>query len=94
MTHGFLLVGSVFTSLNFPVATATTAWGINDNGEIAGVYTDTASLTHGFIYSNNAWSRIDVAGATDTALHRIKNNGIIAGDYTDDLTEVHAIKGQ
>ena len=46
-SHGFLLQAGVFTPINFPLATGTTAFGINDTGEITGYYTDAAGSTHG-----------------------------------------------
>ena len=38
-------------AINFPLAASTTAFGINDTGEIAGYYTDAAGNTHGFVYA-------------------------------------------
>ena len=35
--------GRVFTPINFPLATGTTAFGINDTGEITGYYTDASA---------------------------------------------------
>ena len=61
--------------INFPLATSTTAFGINDTGEIAGFYTDAASNSHGFVCAGGAFSTVDVAGARGTQLTRIKNGG-------------------
>ena len=69
----------MFTPINFPLATSTTAFGINDTGEIAGFYTDAAGNTHGFIFTGGAFSTVDVAGARSTLLTRIKNDGSITG---------------
>jgi hypothetical protein len=47
-THGFVLRNGIYSSVDYPRATATQAWGINDNGEIVGQWTDTANVNHGF----------------------------------------------
>ena len=41
---------SVFTDLDFPGATATNAWGINDANQVVGWYEDADFDQHGFIY--------------------------------------------
>jgi probable HAF family extracellular repeat protein len=53
----------VFTPINFPLATSTSAFGINDTGEIAGFYSDAAGNTHGFIFAGGSFNIVDVAGA-------------------------------
>jgi probable HAF family extracellular repeat protein len=50
----------VFTPINFPRATSTTAFGINDTGEYAGYYTDAAGNTHGFVYAGAAFSTVEL----------------------------------
>jgi probable HAF family extracellular repeat protein len=84
----------VFTPINFPRAASTTAFGINDTGEIAGYYTDAAGNTHGFVYAGGAFSTVDVAGTRGTQLTRIKNGGGVTGVYTDALTGQHGLIGQ
>ena len=92
--NGFLLSGGVFTPINFPLATSTGAVGINDTGDIAGFYTDTAGKSHGFVYADNNFSTVDVAGASATELTRIKNWGQVTGVYVDALTAEHGLTGQ
>jgi hypothetical protein len=91
--HGFLLQAGVFTQINFPLATGTAAFGINDTGEIAGFYTDAIGRNHGFIYAAGAFSTVDVAGARSTFLTRIKNDGSVTGACIDALNELHGITG-
>ena len=93
-SHGFLLQGGVFSPIDFPLATSTTAFGINDSGEIAGLYSDATGDTHGFIFSSGAFSTVDVVGATDTMLTRIKNDGVVTGVFTDALGEQHGLTGR
>ena len=84
----------MFTPINFPLATSTTAFGINDTGEIAGYYTDAAGNTHGFVYAGAAFNTVDVAGSRGTQLTRIKNGGAVTGVYTDALTGQHGLIGR
>ena len=49
--HGFLLLGGVFTTIDFPGAIATAAYGINTAGDIVGQYTDSSGKTHAFLRS-------------------------------------------
>ena len=49
-THGFLISGSGFTTIDVPGAVATAAIGINAQGDIVGEYSD-AGGTHGFLLS-------------------------------------------
>jgi probable HAF family extracellular repeat protein len=49
VTHAFLMVGSKFTSFEFPGATSTLAWGINSAGEVVGTYHNADGSTHGFL---------------------------------------------
>ena len=93
MQHGFLLSNGVFTSIDFPLATSTQAWGINDDGEISGSFVDTSGVTHGFIFTGSAWSEVDVPGASGTELTQIKNNHNVVGAYSDAKTETHGLTG-
>jgi len=47
--HGFVLSKGVFTSLDIPRAAGTVAFGINDEGDIVGGYTDKSFRVHGFL---------------------------------------------
>ena len=84
----------MFTPINFPLATSTIAFGINDTGEIAGFYSDAIGNSHGFIYASGAFSTVDVAGSRATQLTRIKNGGAVTGICYDVLDEAHGITGQ
>ena len=89
-----MLSRGVFTPINFPLSTGTTALGINDTGDIAGWYSDTTGKTHGFVYADGAFSTVDVAGASATQLTRVKNWGQVTGIYTDALSGIHGLTGQ
>jgi len=47
--HGFLVSGSSYTTIDFPAALATIAYGLNDNGFIVGVYANPDGTVHGFV---------------------------------------------
>jgi hypothetical protein len=52
-THGFMLNAGTLTTLDFPGANFTQALGLNDNGQVVGVYSTNngAAPMHGFVYN-------------------------------------------
>lgn len=46
--HGFVLSGGVYTTFDFPGATATTAFGLNSFDDIVGLYIDSSGRAHGY----------------------------------------------
>lgn len=63
---------------------------INDQGVIAGTYTDANGVTHGFVRSEDGkMTTIDLPG-TGTVIQWINNFGIISGFYTDENFQGHA----
>jgi VCBS repeat-containing protein len=77
--HGFLYSGGLYLTVDVPSATSTVAMGINDWGDIVGVYVD-GTGKHSFLYSGGAFNTLD--HPFDEA-HGINNAGQIAGTYTD-----------
>jgi probable HAF family extracellular repeat protein len=71
----------VYTRFDVPNAAATTAFGINDEGGIVGVYTDTGGRQHGFRLSNDAFTTIDYPGAVLTSARGIAATGDVVGAY-------------
>lgn len=73
----------VFTAIDFPGATLTSAQGINAGGEIVGFYIDagTPSRTHGFLLSGGQFQSIDFPGARSTLARGIGPGGDIVGNY-------------
>jgi uncharacterized membrane protein len=47
--HGLLLSGGLYTTIDFPGANGTAAFGINDSGVIVGCYADPTGSFHGFL---------------------------------------------
>lgn len=47
--HGFLTAEGAFSTIDYPDAIATRAFGINPDGDIVGLYVDSSGKTHGFL---------------------------------------------
>src|SRR5215831_3664019 len=63
-SHGFLLSGGTYITLDDPLATAGTfAQGINATGQIAGYYKNASGL-HGFLLSGGTYTTLDDPLAT------------------------------
>jgi hypothetical protein len=46
--HGYLLSNGTYTSIDYPNATQTQVYGLNDLGELSGNWVDAAGHDHGF----------------------------------------------
>ena len=71
-----------FTQLDVPGATLTAARGINDAGQIVGVFTNSTG-THGFLDTGGSFTQIDVPGAIleGTRANGINGAGQIVGFF-------------
>src|SRR5262249_24601204 len=79
-THGFLLSGGFYTTIDGPSATTgTEALGINDNGQILGFYGNAGGV-HGFIETKVANPAAPPDTSADMVL-RAANTSPIAGQY-------------
>ncbi len=78
--------GGTFTTLDFPGAASTQAWGINLNGDIIGFYVNADKSTHGFLLSRGLYSSVDFPGAAYTELNGISPRGDLIGDYAATVT--------
>ena len=86
MTHGFLLIGSTEKTLDFPGSTFTQALGLNNNGQVVGVYIDASGHSHGFVYSiaTGTFTEVDdPLGVNTTTVNGINDFGSLVGFYTD-----------
>jgi probable HAF family extracellular repeat protein len=72
--------GGGYTTIDFPQATQTLAWGINKSGHIAGQYT-LAGVTHGFKLIGGRFMTIDYPGSTYTDVRGINDRGDVTGQY-------------
>jgi uncharacterized membrane protein len=77
--HGFLKVGDEYTSIDFPGASITYVFGLNDAGYVTGTYRDALGLLRGFVYLNGAYSTLAYPGATETYIGGINNANAMVG---------------
>lgn len=85
--HGYLWQDGNFTSIDAPNAGGTfgtQANGINNRGDIVGVYTDAGDIYHGFILRDGQYQNIDFPGAAHSECHYINERGDITGTYFDE----------
>ncbi len=75
---GFVYAKGKFTAVNFPKSNGTQATGINDKGEVVGLYLDSANLTHGFSKIGTKYTSISVKGGTNTVAWGVNNAGQIS----------------
>src|SRR5262249_30979582 len=69
-----------FTTIDVPGAISTGATGINDAGQIVGLYVGT-DRDHGFLLSGGSYTTLDVPGADHTYASGINDSGQIVGRY-------------
>jgi uncharacterized membrane protein len=83
VVHGFLLSGGTYTTIDPLGGTSASAQSINDIGQIAGSYRDSAGPNpHGFLFSEGTYTIIDDPLATKgTNAIGVNNNGQIVGEY-------------
>ena len=72
-----------WTSIDYPGAQNTVAWGINSAGQIVGYYKDSSFNYHGFLDVNGTLTSFDYPGATLTGGLGINDSGQIVGFYDD-----------
>ena len=82
-----------FTTIDYPGAVATFAYGINAAGDIVGSYIDTAGKERGFVLSDGTFTSLEWSqDATSTQAWGVNPRGDIVGQYwlsRDGLRTVH-----
>ena len=73
--------GPTLTTIDFPGAASTQAWGINRRGDIVGLYVSVDNAQHGFLLSGDKFTAIDFPGASLTNVFGINPQGDIVGTY-------------
>ncbi len=89
--RGFLLRKGLLTILDFPGATDTQAFGLNDSGTVAGtwdLYDAQGNLLYqgGFIWKDGNFTDVAFPGAGDTAIFGINANGDLTGGWDSGLS--------
>jgi probable HAF family extracellular repeat protein len=79
----------IFTTLDVPGSTQTTAYGINSAGQVVGDYLDARGFRHGFLLTNGSYTTLDVQGPGYTQALGLNNVGQIVGSYIDSLGVQH-----
>jgi len=74
----FVYAGGKFTTVSFPKAMETQAIGINDKGDVVGLYFDTAGAQHGYVKKGSKYTTIDVSGDSSSEAWGINDAGEIA----------------
>jgi len=82
VTHAFKLTDGQFTTIDYPGATSTDARGINNRGDISGIYQDANNVSHGFLLSGGKFTPIDFPNAASTQAWGVGPSGEMAGTYT------------
>jgi hypothetical protein len=84
VNHGFLIAKGTFFTLDFPGATSTQAFGLNNEDDVVGAYTDAAGLTHGFIFDDGHFQSVDDPnGVGTTLINGINNRRQVVGFFVD-----------
>jgi probable HAF family extracellular repeat protein len=83
-----------FTQIDVPGAMFTAAFGINDRGQIVGVFADAGGVVHGFLSDNGNFTQIDVPqinfpDAPGTQAFGIRERGQIVGGFPDARGALH-----
>ena len=90
MLHAFFSEGGrTFVNIDPPgSASVTAAIGINNQGEICGLYTDASTgVQQGFLLRRGKFSAFDVPNSSSTSLGCITDNGHLSGEYLDTATQ-------
>jgi len=79
--HGFLIYRGQFVSIDVPDAAAdsTAANGVNERGQIVGIYADADGNSHGFLTDGSTFTTLDCPGGFRTSPWAINAAGQIAG---------------
>jgi len=87
--RGFIYNAGSYTLLQVPGSDYSTfAAGINDNGQVVGIYHDAVGY-HGFVYSGGLYTTLNAPGASQTFATGINASGQVAGYYYDATGVVH-----
>lgn len=85
--YGFKIEGGKFTIIRYPGATSTGALGIDNNGDIAGRWSN-GGLGGAFLLSNGQFTALQVPGFINSVAEDVNDSGLVVGYYTD-----HALHG-
>jgi probable HAF family extracellular repeat protein len=97
--HGYIWDHGTFTTIDYPGAKSTGAYGINDRGQIVGGFCPHSAVcagtilnptAHAFRDDHGTFTKLDYPGrVNETQANAINNAGQIVGTYAD-LTGLHS----
>ncbi len=76
---GFVYSRGSYTTIDFPGTTYTIPTGINNAGEVTGIYSDSFAALRGFVESRGTYSIIDLPGSVYTFSQSINDAGMVTG---------------
>ena len=80
---GFQYQDGKFSDIG-PTGVVSEAWGINDEGEVAGFVTDSNNVVHGYFWDGKQYTILDYPGANNwTEAWGINNEGLITLQWID-----------
>jgi len=87
VSHGFMLRNGVFTTIDFPGASSSTANGINNMGKIVGSYTECCGW-HGFALARGKFDTVDDTdpNTTSTMIRGVNNLDKVVGAFATPLS--------
>jgi probable HAF family extracellular repeat protein len=93
-SSGFIFKDGVYSTFNYPNAIGTHPTGINDHGDIVGIFRDANNVRHGFLLKDGSFSSIDVPVAIGGTIggtygEGINNAGEVVGRYLDSNSVQH-----
>lgn len=93
--HGFLLRNGVVTTLDFPGASDTYVWGINDLGTLVGFWdlldaNGNVLANHGFKWNNGVFTQFDFPGSADTVIFGINDRGDMVGAWDTNVNSTNS----
>jgi hypothetical protein len=86
-SHGFVLNGGKYTTVDYPGAPGSALSGINDLGEMSGTYCsdaacDTSATLHSFVLSRHGvFTSFDPPGSTSSGTSTVSLLGAVVGNY-------------
>jgi hypothetical protein len=92
ITHGFVLRGSVYTTIDKPGASLTTVNGISAPGQLAGMYQDATRL-HAYFWNNGTFTTLDPPGSTRSQGFFLNAQGQVVGVYRDSTLNINKRHG-
>jgi probable HAF family extracellular repeat protein len=89
-SSGFIFREGVYSTFDYPTSVGTHPTGINDHGDIVGIWKDATGVRHGFLLNDGSFSSIDVPAAVGlTFAEGINNAGEVVGRYLDSNSVLH-----